>query len=182
MHKVMLKIVTASLLVVGLVGCGTVYIDSSPMIKTTDQLYLDNVSLTLTESVKPDIEYYTQEEMQKIFEDILVERLKEDNLFTLDSTQNSLSVEITYRRQFGGDATPFPSDSLRDPSFSYKIIVKDGSKVLTEEAKGGLNYLGNMMMKLQIASFSLRDKSDEDAFIEGVATMIAEDIEDLEKP
>lgn len=182
MHKVMLKVVTASLLVVGLVGCGTVYIDSSPMIKTTDQLYLDNVSLTLTESVKPDVEYYTQEEMQKIFENTLVERLKEDNLFTLDSTQNSLSVEITYHRQFGGDATPFPSDSLRDPSFGYKIIVKEDDKVLTEESKGGLNYLGNMMMKLQIASFALRDKSDEDAFIEGVATMISDDIEDLEKP
>ncbi|UTW01213.1 hypothetical protein KDW99_08835 [Marinomonas rhizomae] len=181
MHKVMLKVVTASLLVVGLVGCGTVYIDSSPMIKTTDQLYLQNVSLTLTESVKPDIEYYSQEEMQKIFQDSLIERLKEDNLYTLDSSQNSLSVEITYHRQFGGDATPFPSDSLRDPSFGYKIIVKEDGKVLTEESKGGLNYLGNMMMKLQIASFALRDKSDEDAFIEGIAIMIAEDIEDLEK-
>ena len=182
MHRVMLKLVTVSLLVVGLVGCGTTQINTSPMVKTTDQLYLDKVSLTLTESVKPDIEYYTQDEMQKIFKNILVGRLKEDNLYTLDSTQNSLSVEITYHRQFGGDATPFPSDSLRDPSFGYKIIVKEGDKVLTEESKGGLNYLGNMMMKMKIASFALRDKSDEDAFIEGVATMISDDIEGLEKP
>ena len=176
MHKIMLRIVACSLLVVGLVGCST-----TPMIKTTDQLYIENISLTLTESVTPDIEYYSQEEMQKIFEDVLTKRLKEENLLTLDNTQNSLSIEIAYRRQFAGDGTPFPSDSLRGPRIGYTIIVKDGSKVLTKENQFGLEYVGNMLMKLKIASYTMREKSDEDALIKGVAAMIAEDIEDLEK-
>jgi hypothetical protein len=34
---------------------------------------------------------------------------------------------------------------------------------------------------LKIASYTMREKSDEDALIKGVAAMIAEDIEDLEK-
>jgi hypothetical protein len=177
MHKIMLKIVVCSLFVVGLVGCST-----TSMIKTTDQLYIENVSLTLTESVKPDIEYYKEEEVQKIFEDTFIKHLKEENLLTLDNTQNSLSIEITYHRQFAGDGTPFPSDSLRGPRIGYTIIVKDGSKVLTQENRSGLEYVGNMLMKLKIGSYSMRDKSDEDALIEGVAEMIAEDIENLEKP
>ena len=175
MHKIMLKMVVCSLLVVGIVGCS-----NTSMVKTTDQLYVENISLTLTESVTPDIEYYKEEEVQKIFEDTLIKHLQEDNLLTLDKTQNSLNIEIIYHRQFAGDGTPFPSDSLRGPRISYTISVKDGNKVLTNINRTGLEYVGNMIMKLKIGSYLMREKSDEDALIEGVAEMIAEDIENLE--
>ncbi|WP_028113395.1 hypothetical protein [Ferrimonas kyonanensis] len=177
MKKLVLTFGIACFLLIGFTGCSST--PDKPVVKTTEKFNIDDISLTVTQLVTPDIEYHTNKEIQNLVAEGIKSNLEAAKLITSDSSMNSLEIKMTYHRRFVGDETPIPSDSLGYPTFDYDINVKDGDKLLTTISKKNLVYKGSFAMNLKVMGGLLRDKSDETVFIEALSSTVAKSIEEL---
>lgn len=145
-------------------------------VTTTDKFVVSGVSVTLSQSREPDIEYHSQAEIEGLFSKKINEKLKGYNLLSDDNSSNALDIKIKYHRQFMGDQSPVPSDSLRGPAVSYEIYVKNGEKLLATLSEEKFEYVGGMGLRLKLLAGQLRSKSEEDALVDGLSEMVAEKI------
>jgi hypothetical protein len=173
-----ISVTIALLAVVLFTGCGSSQ-PSVPKVKTSEKFKLERVSLNLTEKVKTEIKYHTQDELEQLLNDMILEELTKKELFSTDSTMNTLKIDVVYKRRYVGDETPFPSDSLGYPFIDYKINVINGTKLLTEINQEDMSYKGGFTMNMQVMAGTLRDKKYELEFIQAVANKIIDDITKL---
>lgn len=177
MYKNIIKTWIICLVVIGTVACSGTPL--KPAIETSEKFNVKNIKLSVVELVKPDIEYHTESEIQDLVIKKIKSNLAQANLISEDKSMNSIDITMTYHRRFVGDQTPIPSDSLGYPIFDYEIVVKDGDKLLTTLSKKKLTYQGGFMMNLKVIAGQLREKSDENPFIEALSNSISESIKSL---
>jgi len=176
MNKINLAIFV--LAIVGIVGCNDSNIKTTGSnIKTSSKFSISTIDLTLTQSVKPKLVYHSELELQKLLHARVSKLLSNKQLLTEKKSANSLDINITYKRHFVGDGTPFPSDALAYPKFDLKIKLSDGNKELKTIEKNGITYKGGFVMNLAVIGATLRDKSHEIKFIDALAETVVKDIE-----
>ena len=166
------------IVMISFVGCGST--PSTPKVKTTEKLKLGQVTLQLSETSRSDIKYHTQSELEKLLKEAIINKLTEKNLLSDKDTMNTLKMNVNYTRRFAGDGTPFPSDGIRYPSFSYHLEVMENKKILTKMNSKELEYSGGFSMNIKAMMGQLRDKKYETVFIEAIANRIVEDITTIE--
>lgn len=179
MIKLLVVFSVVSLMVLGFSGCGGSTKSIIPSVKTTEQIKINSFSLSVKQLVTPEIAYHTEKEIRDLIEEKVISQLKEINLLTSDNRANSLDIRITYHRKFVGDATPFPSDSLAYPIVDFEIKLNDGEKVLKTISRKDLRVNGGFVMNLKVMGGTLREKSDEDYFIDVLSNTITEFIKQL---
>jgi hypothetical protein len=177
MKKPTLKILSVLTCLFLFVGCSST--PEKPKIKTTDKFIVSGVSVTLSQTREPSIEYHSQDEIEALFSEKISEKLKSNNLLADDDSANALDIKIKYRRQFMGDGTPLPSDSLRGPLVSYEVYIKDGETLLTTVSEGDMEYYGKMAVRLKLLAGQLRSKSDEISLVDSVSGNIVEKIKQM---
>jgi hypothetical protein len=176
MQKIKLLLIMS--IFIGLTGCGGDNI--KPTVKTSEKFKIDTIALTVSQRVTPDIKYHTEAEIKNLVIEKITTLLKNNNLLTTAASANSLNIDIKYKRNFVGDATPFPSDSLAYPHFDYQIKVLDNAKEITNISKIDLAFSGGLLMNLEVIAGSLREKSDEVIFIDTLAETIVNAIKEIE--
>ena len=172
------SILITALFVINLTACG-----SSPKkvvsAKTSPKISIEKFSLKLKQKVTPDIVYHTEKEMGKIVKSNVYKKLEQSGLLIKNSKVNKVDVEVTYHRRFVGEATSLASDSLAYPNVDFNITLRDGKKILKKYSREGLTVSGGFIMNLQLMAGGLREKSDEEYFIEVVGNTIVKIIEDI---
>lgn len=150
--------------------------------KPTEKIIINNISLKFNESRHADnVTYYTSQEMENIFKQKVLDKLTQKELVGSDATLNKINIEGRYDRCFVGDETPFPSDSLRAPFLGYSIDIMDNNTTIKNIYRKNTMHNPGMVMNLKILAAKLRDKKDEDYFIDVLANTIVEEIEDYIK-
>jgi len=177
MKKSVLRILTVLTCFFWFLGCSST--PEKPKLQTTDKFVVSDVSVTLSQTREPGIEYHSQDALEGLFVEKISEKLKANNLLTDDASANALDIKIKYRRQFIGDATPIPSDSLRSPAVSYEIYIKDGEKLLATVSRREFEYIGGMAVRLKLLAGQSRSKSDEAALVDGVSGSIVGKIKEM---
>lgn len=145
----------------------------------TDQFKIDSISVTVTQLVTPDIQYHTDDEIQNMVTAGIKNNLEQANMVTSDNDANSLDIKIKYQKRFMGDETPFPSDALAYPNFSYDIDIKKRDNVLTTISRSNLTCQGSLEMNFKMMANQLKEKSYETQFIGVVVRAISKNIKDL---
>lgn len=163
------------------VGCGSTQ-PSAPQVFVSKQLKINNIEFNLTEFHKSEIVYHTKNELETIFKNDFLKKLKEKDLITEDSNADKVDIVIEYQRRYVGDATPLNSDSLGYPNYAYKIIVKDNKdKELLKKDRKNLIYQGGFAMNMQVIAGTLRDKKYELEFIEALSNTLVNEIDALDR-
>ncbi len=178
MKNIIVKL-CVGLLILGLTGCASSGSASMPKADTTKQFRFDSVNFKFEQLITPDVTYHTPKELEKLLNDRITTLLQKKGLLSKQDTMNKLNITASYQRRFGGDKTPFPSDALGYPHYSYKIEVLDGSKAITSVEKDDMTYSGGMAMNLQVIAGALRDKKYEIEFVDALAETIVEQVDDL---
>jgi hypothetical protein len=179
MKYIIQNLTMAIMIALVFIGCGGTSHLNTPQSTLTKQFRFKEVTFSFKESRKSGIIYHTARELESILNKRILELLKEKNLWSDNVNMNYLAIDATYYRTYVGDMTPFPSDALRYPEYSYKLEVTDGAKILKTIDRKGLTYKGGFTMNLQIIGATLRDKKYELEFIEAFAQAIVESIEKL---
>lgn len=161
------------------IGCGGTNHPNTPEETLTKQFRFKEITFSFKETRKSGITYHTERELESILNKRILELLQAKNLLSDNVNMNYLTIDATYHRTYVGDMTPFPSDALRYPEYSYKLEVADGDKILKTIDRKGLTYKGGFTMNLQIIGATLRDKKYELEFIEAFAQAIVENITKL---
>lgn len=179
MKYIFSKVIFAAMIMTMFVGCGGTT-PNTPQLPITKQFRFDGVTFYFAETHSAEIPYHTDKELEALLNAKIVELLKEKNLFSSDPTMNKLEIRASYIRTFAGDETPFPSDTLAYPMYSYRIEIFDNSTLLRVFDRKDLVYKGgDFMMTMKALTFSMRDKTYEIPFIEAFAKAIVESIENL---
>lgn len=180
MKYIFSKVIFAAMIMTMFVGCGGTT-PNTPQLPITKQFRFDGVAFYFAETHSAEIPYHTDKELEALLNAKIVELLKEKNLFSSDPIMNKLEIRASYIRTFGGDETPFPSDTLAYPRYAYKIEITDNMNLLRVFERRNLIFKGSFLTNLQALSFSMRDKTHEVRFIDVFAKEIVENIEDLSK-
>ena len=181
MSKLVIKLVTASMVVLGLVACATTTksVPNLSDVPTTEQFQITDLTVSVEQFVTPDIVYHSDSEIEQQVFTSLKSQLNDSGLYSDNSAMTALDIHVTYHRRFVGDKTPLPSDSLAYPSFDYVIKVMQGDTVLTTITRKNLTYSGGLSMNLQAASGLLRKKENELPFFNGLATSLTDTVKAL---
>jgi len=177
MRKLSLSLLLIAIIVV-ITGCGKVT-PSTPNIQTTKKFQFTHAKLNLSQLVKTKIVYHTQEELESILNEKLTKLLNDNKLLSKNSKMNTLIINADYERRFVGDETALSTDSLAYPNYVYTIEIKDGDTSIYTIKKDKLKFKGDFAMNLQIIAGTLRDKKYELEFVEALANVIFDDINDL---
>ena len=172
----MKKITTilATLVVLVFSGCGSSQ-PNTPKLETTKQFQMGSIDFNFSQKHQSEIQYHSAQELEKIFKDDLIKKLKEKNL--LAQKGDVLNITANYTRRNVGDATPFPSDALGYPDYSYSVDFMRDGKSLGKISEDKLQFKGGFAMNLQVMAATLRDKKYEIEFVEAFVNRIIEDIE-----
>jgi hypothetical protein len=173
-----IKFMTIVLIIAGIVGCSSNG-EVKPKFKTSEKFRVDEVVLTVSQKVTPDITYHTESEIQDLVTRQVMRLLKDKGLLTSQVGVNTLIINAVYKRNFVGDETPFPTDSLAYPHYDYEIKVMDGAKELATITRKNLAFSGGLMMNIKVMAGSLREKSDEIVFIDALSEEMVAAIEEL---
>lgn len=150
--------------------------------KPAEKITINNINLKFSESRHADkITYYTSQEMENMFKQKVLDKLTQKELIGNDIALNKVNIEGRYHRCFVGDESPFPSDSLRAPFLGYSIDVIDNNTTIKNIYRKDTMHNPGMVMNLKILATKLRDKKDEDYFIDVLANTVVEEIEDYIK-
>ena len=162
-------------------GCSSLQ-PSSPKITTTKQVQIGSIDFNLHQKHQATIKYHTKEELEKLFRDELVKKLQDKNLIAKDLNADVINLKANYSRRHPGDETPFPSDALAYPIYSYNINITRSGKSLETISRDRLTYQGGFAMNLEVIATTLRDKKYEIEFIEAFVNGIVKEIENLAHP
>ncbi|MCW8838770.1 MAG: hypothetical protein OQK11_08725 [Thiovulaceae bacterium] len=176
MKKISLAIIIALSFLMS--GCGSSQ-PSVPKVQTSEKFKVGGIKFYLSEKVKSDIKYHTQEEFTTMLTDSISSSLEEKGYLSTSPDMNEINIKVNYQRKYVGEDTPFPSDSLAYPVFSYNITVLDGTKELTEINKNDMQYRGSFTMNLKVMAAQLKEKKYEIDFIKALSNSIAKDIINL---
>lgn len=161
-----------------LTGCaGNSQPDEVPM---TEHFKLGKVSVEFSQSIEPEIEFYSEAVVQEKIAAAVKADLVKRNLLSTQEDMYTLVVEVQYQRRFVADATPVPTDSLAYPYLAFQIKVMDGDDLLkTVNVKKRQMSGGGFATDMKIMSGVLRDATDEDMFLEAAGKIIAAKIDQL---
>lgn len=148
-------------------------------IKVSERFNLSSVTLSLTQKHKAEIQYHTEKELESLLKKKLIELLEDENLLSSDSSNTSLSISTNYKRTHPGEATSIPSDALAYPIMSYDIKLMHDGKLTSVASLENQTFNGGFVMNLQVVAMTLREKSYEVEFIEGLAKSIVDSISNL---
>ena len=92
MRKLSIAIGLICLILIALTGCSSQKstkssVDKANRVKLTDQFKLNDISVTVTQKVTPEIQYHTEEEIQNLVESGIKKYLEKANLLTTDISQ-----------------------------------------------------------------------------------------------
>jgi len=180
MKYIFAKVIFVVIIMTMFIGCGGTT-PNTPQLPITKQFRFDGVTFYFAETHSTEISYHTNKELEALLNAKIVGLLKEKNLFSTDSTMNVLEIRASYIRTFNGDETPFSSDTLAYPRYSYKIEITDNKNLLRVFERRSLIFKGSFLTNLEALAFSMRDKSYEVPFIDAFAKDIVENIEELSK-
>lgn len=158
---------------VGMMGCSGTEVKE---VTIGNQFNLNQVSLTLLQSVTPNIVYYSEPELQSLLTKHLRKHLTLQGKFSTNSSVNRLNIKVNYKRHFLGEQSTTPSESLAYPNYDFEISVVNGrhpEQVLTRIVEKNRVFKGRFIMNIDVQAGRLDKKSDEVAFIDGIAKAIA---------
>jgi len=166
------------IMIVILSGCGS----TQPKVAKndiTEKFQFTDLSFNLSEKVKSDIKYHTEEEFTKILTSKVKEGLEQSGLLSEDVSMNTLKIIVDYNRRFIGTDT-IPTDSLLPPLMDYKIEIFDNTNLLATITRENLTYTG-ISMDFKILTGSMRDKTYEIEFMDGLAKKIVSNINNIQR-
>lgn len=116
----------------------------------------------------PDITEFT-----RILGDKTIALMKEKSLLGENQVggEYSVSIKVDWRRQFAGEATPFPSSSVMQPIVGYELVVRQGSVERYRFERSGLTTQKGFVDNLR-TGFTLglgKDARDEEEDIQVLA-------------
>ena len=173
------KLITVLFIAVGVSACGGSPKQKTQMFTLSPTVNISKLTVNLRENHTADIEYHTQQELQKLVSSLIQTKMKDKNLLSNYQEADNIEVEIEYFRRFIGGGTKIASDSLAYPNFSFKINLHKDQKVKTIAARDRLTYNGGFVMNLQVISGTLRDKSYEIDFAEAISNTVVNEIEEM---
>ena len=173
-----IKLITVVLIILSIAGCASNR-EVKPMVKTSEKFRVDKITLSVSQKTIPDIKYHSESEIQGLVKRQVMKLLEDKDLLTNQADANTLIINAKYMRNFVGDKTPFPTDSLAYPHYDYEIKVLDGAKELTTITRKNLTFHGGVAMNLMVMAGRLRKKTDENVFIDAFSKEIVASIEEL---
>lgn len=179
MYKNIIFSLTSIILALSLTACGSSPKQNIPSAKTTPKISINNFQFKIKQKHTPDIVYHTEKEMTVLVKSNIDKQLNNSGLLAKDLKSNKVDIKVTYHRRFAGEGTSFPSDSLMYPNVDFEVTLKDGKKVLKKFSREQLTVSGGFVMNLQLMTGSLRDKADEDYFIDVVGNTLVKIIEEI---
>ena len=159
-------------------GCGSSQ-PSVPKVQISEKFKVGEIKFYLSEKVKSKIKYHTQEELKTILVNSISSSLEEKGYLSTSPAVNEINIQVNYQRKYVGEDTPFHSNSLAYPVFSYHIAVLDGTKELTKIDKNDIQYSGSFAMNLKVIAAQLKEKKYEIDFIKALSDSIVKDIINL---